>query len=149
MRALSISPVIYVLCGIPASGKSTLAKYLSKEKNAILYSYDDLEGANTTPEISNAVMKQMFENIKYDLSNGKNVICDVLMITKKQRLRLLDYLNDVCCEKICIVLQTSLEECLVRNTNRNRTVPDFVLIHSHNIFEYPSYNEGWNELFVY
>lgn len=41
MNIKNMSPVLYLLCGLPGSGKTTLAKKISNECNAIRFSPDE------------------------------------------------------------------------------------------------------------
>ena len=41
MKNKRISPVLHLMCGLPGSGKTTLAKQLSKECNAVRFSPDE------------------------------------------------------------------------------------------------------------
>ena len=42
MKNKRIFPVLHLMCGLPGSGKTTLAKQLSKECNAVRFSPDEL-----------------------------------------------------------------------------------------------------------
>lgn len=137
--------LIYGLCGIPASGKSTIAKILMADK---LYSFDELvkdyKGQNIS-KYHKQVEIQMFKDIQLCLKNNNSVICDHLLITKEKRLELLSYIPEGC-KKICVVLNTPLEECLRRNAIREIILPDFVITQSVEIYEPPSIDEGWDEI---
>lgn len=135
---------LYVLCGIPGSGKSTIAHKLVEQHDATLCSYDTLPGANDQKNRKD-LHPTLFANIRNALSVG-NVICDDMNITKKRRLDLLSAVSDIQCEKILFVITTPIDECLRRNANRESRLPDFVLIQSQYMFESPSLDEGWDEI---
>ena len=135
--------MIIVLCGIPGSGKTTLAKTLQGK----LYSFDELVTVNTI-EGHEETQKQMYKDIQIDLLNGETVIVDHLLITRDKRKELLSYVPSDC-KKICYVLNTPLEDCLERNRNRENRLPDFVITQSAGKYEIPTLDEGWGEIIKY
>lgn len=142
--------MIYVLCGIPASGKTTLAKYLSEKFNAKIHSWDDIDGANSNPDSINTTRAKWIENIKKDLDIGNNVICDGMNILSEKRVCLINEFKNYNCPKILYVMTTPLEECIKRNAQRigQARLPNFVLEQSQEIYEPPSYSEGWDEIYM-
>lgn len=132
--------MIIILCGIPASGKTTLAKSLQGQ----LYSFDDLVTVNTL-ERHKETQKQMYKDIQTDLLNGETVIVDHLLITKDRRKELLSYVPSDC-KRVCYVLNTPLKDCLERNKNRENRLPAFVITQSAEQYEPPTFDEGWDEI---
>ena len=55
---------------------------------------------------------------------------------------------DASCRKIIIVMTTSLDECLRRNANRKARLPDFLLRSLHETFQFPTLDEGWDEILI-
>lgn len=139
---------LYILCGIPASGKSTLSCELSTHYNAKLHCYDSLPNAHN-PRQKDAVHAQMWTDIVKDLRNGYNVVCDDLHTKREWRENILNVLADVECQKILVVMTTPLDECLKRNVNRTARLPDFVLYDLHEKYESPTLDEGWDEILYY
>lgn len=135
---------LFVMCGIPASGKTTLSRQLAKQYNMKLYCYDELPKANTY--LKDEVHAKMFYNIAEDLRNGYSVVVDDLHTKLKWRNGILSAVGDIPCKKTLIVMKTPLEECLVRNTHRQRRLPDFVITNLYQSYEPPSLAEGWDEI---
>lgn len=128
---------LYIFCGMPASGKSTLSKQMAEEYNAERISFDErnyMRHAEMIPPIIEALI------------NGKNVIADSVYHRVKQRTAVLDAVKDILCHKILICMTTSLEECLRRNANRENRLPDFMVESFHQTFEQPTLSEGWDEI---
>lgn len=138
----------YVLCGIPGSGKTTLAKQLSERNGAVLHSVDDIPNAWGDPDIDGKFRNQWIDNIKTDLQNGNGVVCDSTALTSFDRKWLLNELSDFDCKKILMVKAVPIEECLRRNANRDRKVPEEQIRLSAYLLEAPTEDEGWDEIYV-
>ena len=138
--------MLYVLCGIPASGKTTLSKQLAEQHNAVVHSYDDMPNENTRASMDGSVKRAWFQAIHTDLEQGKSVVCDNLNLMIADRKELLSYMADISCEKILVVKETPLEICLQRNKEREARLPDFVIEQASEKFETPSFDEGWDDM---
>lgn len=140
--------ILFVTCGIPGSGKTTLAKKLSQEYNLTLYSYDELK-ANRRLEWGR-LSTYILGLVRQSLTANQNVIIDNLYITKESRCKLLSDISDIPCKKILIALQTPLEECKARDKSRAshylgaRTIDRF-----NDEYESPTIDEGWDEIVYY
>ena len=128
---------IYVLCGLPASGKTTLSKQLADSHKAKLYCFDDCKIKGT----------ELYRKIRKDLETC-NVVLDAMFIRKRWRRELLDIL-DIDCKKILIVLDTSLEVCIERNIIRGEYPSNGAIRHLAKEYEEPTLDEGWNEILHY
>lgn len=138
--------VLYVLCGLPGSGKTTYSKQLAAKTNAKHYSFDEYSGSNN-PRLSKQAKQQMFQDVYNALSGGCNVILDDLHTRLQWRLNVLSFVNNISCKKVLIVITTQEEECLKRNQQRERGVlPDFVIKELKQKYEVPSLDEGWDEI---
>ena len=78
-----------MMVGLPGSGKSTYAKQLSEETNAVICSSDtireELYGDENSQDNNDEVFKILHSRIKENLKNGKNVIYDATNINSKRR----------------------------------------------------------------
>lgn len=141
-----------MMCGLPASGKSTLAKELSIEYNATIFSSDTLRaewyGDESIQGDNTKLFVELHRRIKDCLKEGGNAIYDATNINYKQRMAFLNELKNIPCEKICIVVATPYEECLNRNAQRERKVPEKVIRKMYRQFDIPWYNEGWDQIEV-
>lgn len=142
---------LYVLCGIPASGKTTIAKSLAKKYNANVHSYDNIPNSRGNPDKDGLIRQTWFDNIRNDLEKGFNVICDNTNLTVECRTILLKEFADICCEKVLIFVDTDKKECLHRNAGRIgvERVPDFDIHITARFIEIPTYKEGWDKIYVY
>lgn len=126
---------LYVLCGLPASGKTTLSHILTKKYNAKLYCYDDHKLKHL----------DLYERIKKDLPTH-NVVLDDLMLVKAWRKELLDSIKEVNCKKVLIVLTTPLDVCIERNTIRNSRPSNAAIYHLSHRYQPPTLDEGWDDI---
>ena len=143
-------PVLLMLCGLPASGKSTKAKELAKEYNATIYSSDALReemfGDVNDQGHNQELFIELHKRIKDCLCNGKNAIYDATNINYKRRMAFLSELKSITCEKICVIMATPYNECINNNKNRDRQVPTDVIKRMYLNFQCPHYFEGWDDI---
>lgn len=137
--------MFYVICGIPGSGKSTLARSIAEQYGAALYEFDSLPGA-FSPSSCEAVRAQMWADIAADLRLGKTVVCDDLHTLRKWRTGLLQATDGLPVKRVLVVMDTQLDECLRRNANRQRRLPDFVIQRIAESYEHPVLDEGWDKI---
>lgn len=137
--------MLYVLCGIPGSGKTTYAQRLANELGATLYSYDEQPDANRLGKLVSSHM-EMWRHITNDLRNGKVVVCDDINTTKRQRLEVLSAFNNIECKKVLIVMNTPLNVCIERNENRPNRLPKCTITAINKTYEAPSLDEGWDQI---
>lgn len=143
-------PTFWMMCGLPGSGKSYQAKSLAEQHNANIHSSDsireELSGDINNQSINDLVFKTLHNRIKEDLRNGKSCIYDATNISYKTRMAFLQELKNIPCKKICILMATPYEECLERNTKRDRKVPEHVIKRMYMAFDPPGDYEGWDDI---
>ena len=139
---------LYVTCGIPGSGKTTLSNELACKYDLTLSSYDYLK-LNRKLEWG-PLSSYMLGLIRKSLTENKNVIIDDLYITKESRCKLLSSISDIPCKKILIALQTPLDVCIERDANRfSHNLGKRAICRFNNEYEQPSLDEGWDEILYY
>ena len=110
---------IYVLCGLPASGKTTLSEELATQYEAKLFHYDDYKRHQK---------RKLYEQIKKELVSN-NVVLDGMFVVRAWREELLKALEEVECEKILVKMDVSVEECVERNKEREHPLNKAVIVH--------------------
>lgn len=131
---------LYLLCGAPGSGKTTLSKQLAEQNNAVIISFDELQCVRYS-ELIPPLLKA--------LSNNSNIIIDSVFDQVVQRKEILNAIKNISCKKILIYMTTPLEECLNRNKNRKKQLPDFVVESFYQRMQSPALDEGWDEILYY
>lgn len=141
---------LFMMIGLPASGKSTLAEQIAKSEDAEIVSSDnirkELYGDENIQGDNNKVFRILQERIISGLKNNKNMIYDATNISYKTRMAFLQRLNKLEVEKIAIMVATPYEQCLIRNSQRERQVPEEVIKRMYFNFYVPQYFEGWDDI---
>lgn len=141
---------LFLMIGLPASGKSTLAEQISKSEDAEIVSSDnirkELYGDENIQGDNNKVFRIVQERIINGLKNNKNMIYDATNISYKTRIAFLQRLNKLEVEKIAIMVATPYVDCLIRNAQRERKVPEEVIKRMYYNFYVPQYFEGFDDI---
>ncbi len=138
-----------MMVGLPASGKSTIAKQIAESEKAIVVSSDELRKellGDINDQSQNArIFEEVEKRIKDGLQQG-NVVYDACNINYKKRRAFLQKLNKMEVEKIAVLVATPYEECLERNAQRERKVPEEVIKRMYFNFYIPQYYEGFDDI---
>ena len=149
---------LYVLVGVPGSGKST---WVSNQKwaNECMYVSTDMHVENhaklvgkTYNEVFKEYMptaiKRMAEDVNWARNNGKDIIWDQTSTTIKSRAKKFRMLPDY--EAIAVVFETpgplELEKRLASRPGKN--IPWAVINTMINGFEMPTVEEGFKEIWM-
>ena len=125
---------LYLMSGIPASGKSTYARKLAASNGAVYVSRDEIRFAILKDNEDyfsheDEVFDLFIMNIQKTLDSGNDCIADATHLNLMSRLKTLLRLNLTDVRVVLIIMETPIEECLSRNSKRTgRTrVPDVVV----------------------
>jgi predicted kinase len=140
--------VLIVLCGLPGSGKSTYAKYLTESGHFECVSTDqirkELYGSESIQGDGQKVFGTAFAYLQgYGLAN-MNAIFDATNITSRARRRVVQKCRQYYDLIICKYMDTPLDVCLHRNSQRERVVPQEVILRMYKNFTLPSREEGFD-----
>ena len=145
-------PTFIMLVGLPASGKSTKAQEFAKIYDAKIFSSDalraELWGDESVQGDNTKLFNELHRRIKDCLRDGNSAIFDATNIDYKKRMSFINELANIPCEKVCIVIATPYEECLKRNAQRERKVPEYVIKRMYMQFDIPWYFEGWDDIYI-
>ena len=132
--------ILYVMCGIPSSGKTTLSKKLANELNLVRLSLDEMKYTR---------QNKLIPHVVNALKEGKSVVVDSLYTKRQWRIDLLKAVKHIDCKCVLMCMFTTLEECINRNIGRENELPDFVIKDIYNSIEAPSLDEGWDKIIYY
>lgn len=148
---------LIMLVGLPASGKSTLAKKFNPTFK--IFSTDEYRkhkfGDAAKQEEDRGIFFQEFHNHLFaEWKKGTSIIYDATNLSFKRRRAFLRELRMRTPEHIeytteCHLVVCPYEKCLARNQKRERTVPENVMLHMLKSFQCPSYAEGWDEIILH
>lgn len=139
---------LYLLVGIPGSGKSFWAKQMAEQGIAV-HSSDairgELYGDERTQGNPQAVFQTLGARILADLNNGISCIYDATNGNEKLRTA---FLRTVPKEtrKICVLFLTPPDVCIERDRSRERTVGENVIDRYLRSFQCPDLREGFDEI---
>ena len=140
--------VLIVMCGLPASGKSTYSQWLAESGVFKRVCPDSIRGELYGDENIQGDGKQVFaiahRRIKF-LGQGKNnVVFDATNIDRKTRKDLVKEMRPYFDIIICKWFSTPLLTCKFRNAKRERQVPYEVLERMAERFRAPMLDEGFD-----
>ena len=147
-------PKLYIMIGISASGKSTIAKQIAERDNCIIVSSDAIrgeicEGGVSDQSKNEEVFRIFHRRIKENLLKGNNVIADATNITIKSRKAIFDAVRKIDCYKIGYLVVKNIKDCIKDNKNSDRVaVPDEVIYRQVRKFQIPFYEEGYNIIVI-
>ena len=116
-----------IICGLPNAGKTTYSK-----------KYDNVIHTDSFFNRHYAIE----EEVKKRIENNEEVCIEGLCHTAKFRKRLVELCSDNE-PKICIWLNTPVEECLRRKGMHNHAIKVYK-----RVFEPPTLEEGWDEIII-
>lgn len=149
-------PKLYVLIGVPGSGKSTWIKNQDWVDDCVVVSTDEFvedwakECGSTYSEVFEDYMptavKLMADKVVRSCEAGKDIIWDQTSTTQISRKRKFSMLPDY--YKIAVVFRTPEQEELKRRlTSRpGKEIPEDVVYNMCQNWEEPTQEEGFNEI---
>ncbi len=151
--------ILIIMCGIPASGKSTVAstliEYLNEQKSAII-SMDVIRekwfGTRKCQDRGDEVYAQSVEDVLWAFEHFNIVIYDATNRTRKSRRKLVETIQKYYdCLVYCVFMNTPLEVALDRNANRDKSiqVPPAVIHRMFDTLEPPAEEEKYfKEIYI-
>jgi len=148
-------PTLYMMVGLPSSGKSTHAQRLIRDhKDSVIFSSDELRqelyGDINDQDHNAEVFAELHKRIKSALSSGKYdyVVYDATNINSRRRRAFINDIKSIDCFKVAVVMATPYEVCLRQNWCRERRVPDDVIQRMYKSWQTPAHWEGWDSIRV-
>lgn len=150
-------PVLFMMVGLPGSGKSFIASSLFVKRNGeyskpITHSSDvlrkELYGDENDQSNNQKLFYKLHRNIKNDLLAGVDVVYDATNIKKKRRVAFLKELSKIDCYKVCVCVLTPYSLVLRQNAMREREVPSHVIRRMYLNWCPPALDEGFDNVIL-
>ena len=145
---MSDKNVLIVLCGLPASGKSTYAEMLAESGifqrvcpdliRKAFYGDENIQGDGAR------VFKTAYHDIREYGCLSENVVFDATNINADRRKELVKSMRGYFDIIIFKHFSTPLSTCMIRNQERERKVPDEVSFRMWENWQEPTMEEGWD-----
>lgn len=138
---------LIVVCGLPGSGKTTTIKELYPDYAHI--SSDDIReelyGDASCQDNPDMVFFNMRNRTLENLDKGISVVYDATNLTRKDRAFIIDSCPKYVAIK-CLIIWAPIEECIKRDSGRNRVVGEHVIKRMVRRFQMPYFDEGFEEI---
>lgn len=143
---------LYVMVGLPASGKSTIAAEYVEQHGAVLVSSDairtEIYGDENCQDNPSKVFDLMKKRTVAALREGHDVVYDATNINSKRRISLLRDIKNQVAQfiPVAVLVLCPVDECIERDALRDRTVGKAVINKMLCNYQPPSYYEGFTTL---
>ena len=145
---------VLITCGIPGCGKSTWAKKLVKNKtSAYIIETDSIRKELTGSYEDQSQNKKVFEVAHARLGEALRdhidyIVFDATSLKAWSRKTIIDIAKKHNAEVHCAYFSVPLATCFKRNDERERHVPDHVIVHMFSTMEVPTLEEGFDTIEV-
>lgn len=134
--------VLVVLTGLPASGKTTVARKLEEEREDLeIISSDSIRRKGKPSQL----WERMLDMVEEELGRDRVVMVDATNYTKGHRERFISAARESGCPFLVVCFKAKLESLLSRNLLRDEKIPSDAIRRLAKLFEEP---EGENVLIV-
>lgn len=146
-------PRVYILCGVPGSGKSYYAKNTLMNniwRHIVYISSDDIReeicGDAQDQSKNWEVFELFYDRARKAIIAGNDVVLDATHLTKKTRRKCRNHFKDLNCKFIAVQMKTSIRESVRRNQSRKRIVPNYAMKRMIQAYEPVTEDEGFDEV---
>lgn len=140
---------LYVMVGIPGSGKTTYATSI-KGNNIKVFSSDairkELYGDESIQGDNNLIFRMLESRIEEHLLGGYDAVHDATNLRGLNRKKLIARFRHTGCEFIAVNMLTDYDTCIKRNAGRDRKVPEDVIVKMNKSYTRASLAEGWDKI---
>jgi predicted kinase len=142
------NPIVYMLTGLPSSGKSTWSKDNAEKLNAVVLSSDNFReqwyGDANIQGDGQKIFNYIYLQAKIHMDLGKSVIIDATNTSRKRRIHFNKEFKDY--ERHAIYFDSPPNACILRDSVRDRVVGKNVIMRMYKNLQVPLYCEGWNNI---
>jgi len=136
--------MMYLLCGLPGSGKSTYAASLGLPTISADSIREEWYGDAAVQGDGKAIFAEVYSRIDKAIASGIDFCVDNTSVDTRARANYLGRGTEV----VAVFFNTSIEECKRRNNLRSRVVPEWVIDKMASRLTTPTTEEGFVEVRV-
>ena len=145
---------LYVMVGIPGSGKSHESRRIAEEMQAKIYSSDifraQLKLDASVDKQNDDLFDMMYAKIREELDAGNDIVLDATNTYAKYRRKFFKAIEGSGAQVIAVVVMRQYENCLKANAARKHPIREEVIRTMYEGYDLPYYDEPWSEIrFVY
>lgn len=123
---------LIIMVGPPGSGKTTTAEEIVDTfDNFVIVSPDkireEVTGDMNNQSQNEVVFGRVYGQLSTYLEDGRNVVYDATNCRSAYRYKIIDVCKAYANKIICLTSTTPIAECIRRNNERNRIVPEDVI----------------------
>lgn len=147
-------PTLWIMVGLPAAGKSTVAKKIAEENDTVIISTDEIRAEVCDGDINDQsknadVFSIFYKRIQENIENGINVIADATSVSIKSRRRIIECVGSMLCHKIAFIIAKDIQDCINDNLHREHPAPEETIIRMWRNFQTPFYEKGFNDIVIF
>ena len=134
-------PTLYMMIGLPGSGKGRYAKELAEH----IYCLSEYKDILSDYQDRDTIYNSFCDDIKNCLAQGKDCVYDAVNAKSTTRIHFLrNVLKDIDCRKVAVVMATPYLKCV-----QNAKVPKNIVETYLRKWETPILAEGFDEIWLY
>lgn len=146
-------PTFYLMCGIPASGKSAVAEKIAESQKTVILSSDQIRrelypGEGHQRSQNKVALQELLRRLEQAFAAGQNIIVDSVNRSAYVRRRYAIEAKQRGYHTVCVFCRKSY--IYAQNANRLRVgnlgISERILMSLHEQFTPPEAYEGWNEI---
>lgn len=146
-------PKLYVMIGLSASGKSTIANKIKEDSNIEIVSSDKIReeyfGGVENQSNHSDVFQIFYQKIVSILNSGHDVIADATNITIKSRKQMFQHVKDIECDIIGYLCVKDINSCIIDDKKRENSVGKRAIERQRDRFQLPFKEEGFKDILIF
>lgn len=139
--------ILYVMMGIPGSGKSTYARKLDAKYVSLDKIREEKFGdINYRGEESTKVWTEACSMIVQASRHGENAVLDATNVLRSGRRKIVRQFRQNFDKFVLCYVKTPLSVAIERNNNRENVLEEYIIRDKYEKLVEPQFDEGWDEI---
>lgn len=139
--------ILYVMMGIPGSGKSTYARKLDAKYVSLDKIREEKFGdINYRGEESTKIWTEACSMIIQASRHGENAVLDATNVLRSGRRKIIRQFRQNFDKFVLCYVKTPLSVAIERNNNRENVLEEYIIRDKYEKLVEPQLDEGWDEI---